>query len=189
MNAQRHNNDIAISQLATWSLQGLLAGVFFAAGFVQLTGFRAEVLLFDEIGIGQWLRIVTGIAQIGGAIALVVPRTVSMGGISLTIMMAGAAAASFTVLPINPGPSMILAGLSLLIAYLRRNTMFIQPHSLVAGVAASDNRVLVNRSKPMPFRSFARVEQSLQQALTFLAVTLRSALVLRSLFHKRLPLG
>lgn len=123
MTAQSISKSPNIADLATWSLQGLLAGIFFAAGIVQLVGIRAEILLFDEIGLGQWLRMVTGLFELGGAIALVSPRAAAIGGLSLTVLMTLAAVASFTVLPIDPGPSIILAVLSLFIAYLRRDTM------------------------------------------------------------------
>ena len=124
MKTRSIGSQIVLKDLAIWSLQGLLAGIFLAAGVVQLAGIRAEVRLFDEIGLGQWLRIITGLVQVGGAIALISPRAASIGGLSLTIMMVGAAVASFTVLPINPGPAIALAFLSSLIAYVRRDTLF-----------------------------------------------------------------
>ena len=137
MKARSISSKIVFGDLAVWSLQGLLAGIFLAAGVVQLIGLRAEVRIFDEIGLGQWLRVITGLVQVGGAIALISPRTASIGGLSLTIMMVGAAVASFTVLPVNPGPAIALAFLSSLIAYLRRDTLFSGLQPSVARIATA----------------------------------------------------
>lgn len=120
MNAVPFSTKIAPGELATWSLQGLLAGVFLAAGIVQLVGVRAEVLLFNELGLGQWLRVATGFVQIGGAILLVSSRAASAAGAALSVMIAGAVVASFTVLPINPVPLIVLGALSSLVAILCR---------------------------------------------------------------------
>ena len=136
MKAQSHASDILLRDLATWSLQGLLAGIFFASAIVQIAGIRAEVLLFDQLGLGQWLRVVTGILELGGAVALVSPRAASIGGLSLTVMMAGAAFASFTVLPVNPGPAIALTLLTSLIVYLRRDTLFALLRPSVARISA-----------------------------------------------------
>ena len=120
MKAIAVSTKIAPDELAKWSLQGLLAGIFFAAGIVQLVGVPAEVLLFNEIGLGQWLRVATGVIEIGGAISLASGRAASAAGAALGIMIAGAVVASFTVLPIDPVPLIVLGALSLLVATLRR---------------------------------------------------------------------
>lgn len=132
-----NRSKVGPSELATWSLQGLLAGIFFAAGVSQLVGVRAEVLLFDQIGLGQWLRVVTGILQIAGAFSLVSARTASMAGAALSIMIVGAAVASFTVLAINPAPLIALGVLSSLVAVLRRGTasFFPSPAVRIATIA------------------------------------------------------
>lgn len=111
------------SELAKWTLQGLVAGIFFTAGIAQLVGVRAEVLLFSEIGLGQWLRVATGIIQVAGAISLVSTRAASVAGATLSIIIIGAVVASFTVLAINPVPLIAVGVLSSLVAVLRRDTL------------------------------------------------------------------
>ena len=126
---------IAPSELATWSLQGLLAGIFFTAGIAQLVGVRAEVFLFNEIGLGQWLRVVTGIIQVAGAISLVSVRRASVAGAALSILITGAVVASLTVLAINPAPLIALGVLSSLVTILRRDTFAASVRAPVAGGA------------------------------------------------------
>lgn len=120
MNALPASQKIALGELATWSLQGLLAGIFFTAGIAQLIGVRAEVALFDHLALGQWPRVVTGMIEVGGAISLVRTRATSLAGILLGLMTIGATFASFTVVPLDPLPLIVVAFLSLFIAFLRR---------------------------------------------------------------------
>src|SRR5258707_316256 len=60
-------------------LQGLLAAAFLAAGGAKLLGVPTLVQLFDQIGAGQWLRIVTGLVEVAGAVALLVPGFPALG--------------------------------------------------------------------------------------------------------------
>src|SRR2546426_8844203 len=59
--------------VGAWIVQGLLAAAFLAAGGAKLAGVPMMVQIFDQIGMGQWFRIVTGLVEVIGAVALVVP--------------------------------------------------------------------------------------------------------------------
>lgn len=74
-----------ICRIGTWTLQAVVAAVFFAAGVTKLAAVPFEVQAFAQIGLGQWLRVVTGVVQIVGAVALVYPRLASIGGLWLAI--------------------------------------------------------------------------------------------------------
>jgi len=47
-------------RIGAWTLQGILATAFLAAGVAKLTGAPFMVDLFAQIGVGQWFRFVTG---------------------------------------------------------------------------------------------------------------------------------
>ena len=51
----------------------VLAAVFFIVGGAKLIGRSDMVALFQDIGVGQWLRYVTGTLEVMGAALLVVP--------------------------------------------------------------------------------------------------------------------
>ena len=51
----------------------VLAAVFFIVGGAKLIGRSDMVALFQEIGVGQWLRYLTGTLEVVGAALLVVP--------------------------------------------------------------------------------------------------------------------
>jgi putative oxidoreductase len=57
------------------------------------------VQIFERIGVGQWLRYVTGVMQVGGAILLLPRRTLTVGAAMLACTMAGAALVDLFILP------------------------------------------------------------------------------------------
>jgi len=109
-------------RIGTWALQGLVAAVFFAAGGAKLAGVPFMVQLFNQIGIGQWFRIVTGVVEIIGAVALLTPGLASIGGLWLGGTMVGAVA-THLILHSSPLPAVILGTLNAVIVYLRRDEL------------------------------------------------------------------
>src|SRR5712672_4245508 len=69
--------------IALWVVQIALAGMFLLAGGSKLVGAPAMVTLFNTIGVGQWFRYVTGLIEIGSAIALLVPSIAVFGALVL----------------------------------------------------------------------------------------------------------
>ena len=108
------------ANIAAWILQGLLALAFLAAGSSKLAGVPEMVKVFDALGLGQWLRILTGVFEIGGAIALLIPRTRFFGALWLCAIMFFAIIAHVAKLHTNPAPPIVLLALCGTVAYLRR---------------------------------------------------------------------
>jgi uncharacterized membrane protein YphA (DoxX/SURF4 family) len=75
-----------------WILQVGAAGMFLMVGFFKLSGDPRMVGLFDAIGLGQWLRYVTGSLEVGGAVLLLIPRLSGLGALLLVSVMLGAVA-------------------------------------------------------------------------------------------------
>lgn len=74
-------------KIVSWSLRILAAAAFLAAGGAKLAGVPMMVQIFDHIGIGQWFRFVTGLVEVGGGIALLLPATAGLGGLLLAATM------------------------------------------------------------------------------------------------------
>ena len=110
-------------RIGAWTLQVVVALAFFAAGSAKLAGLSYMVQLFSQIGIGQWFRIVTGIVEIVGAIALVYPRLAPLGGLWLAATMFVATLIHLFVLHTSPAPAIVLGVLNLVIVYLRRDDL------------------------------------------------------------------
>jgi putative oxidoreductase len=104
-------------------LQGILAAAFLAAGSAKLAGVPYMVELFNQIGIGQWFRIVTGVVEVTGAIALVFPGLASIGAAWLASTMVFAVATHLLILHTSPAPAIVLGILNALVVYLRRDEL------------------------------------------------------------------
>jgi putative oxidoreductase len=76
--------------ISVWILKGLLAATFLAAGAAKLYGVPMLVENFERIGFGQWFRYVTGLLEIAGAIALLLPSIAALGALLLSCIMIGA---------------------------------------------------------------------------------------------------
>jgi putative oxidoreductase len=94
--------------IALWTLQILAAATFFLAGGSKLGGVAPMVEMFDKIGLGQWFRYLTGGMEVIGAILLLIPATVTLGGALLVVTMAGAIATHLFILGGSPVPAVVL---------------------------------------------------------------------------------
>jgi putative oxidoreductase len=110
-------------RIGAWTLQGIVAAAFLAAGLAKLAGAPFMVGLFEQIGLGQWFRIVTGVVEVAGAVALLVPGLASIGGLWLGGTMVGAVATHLFVLHTSPVPAVVLGLLNAVIVYLRRDEL------------------------------------------------------------------
>src|SRR5258708_9776216 len=110
-------------RVGAWTLQGILAAAFLAAGVAKLTGAPFMVDLFSQIGLGQSFRIVTGAVEVAGAVALLVPGLASIAGVWLGATMVGAVATHLVILHTSPAPAVILVLLNALVVYLRRDEL------------------------------------------------------------------
>ncbi len=86
----------------TWALQILLALAFLAAGGFKLAGAHPMVQLFDQIGFGQWFRIVTGLVEIVGAVGLLVPGFAGPAALWLGFTMICAVLTHLAILHTQP---------------------------------------------------------------------------------------
>jgi putative oxidoreductase len=110
-------------RIGAWTVQGILAAAFLAAGFAKLAGAPFMVDVFAQIGIGQWFRFVTGVVEVTGAVALLVPGLASIGALWLGGTMVGAVATHLFVLHTSPAAAIVLGLLNVVVIYLRRDEL------------------------------------------------------------------
>jgi putative oxidoreductase len=70
--------------VALWVLQIAGAAMFLMAGTSKLAGAPAMVQVFGAIGWGQWFRYLTGLLEVAGAVALLIPALAGFGALWLT---------------------------------------------------------------------------------------------------------
>src|ERR1700756_2852473 len=105
MSAVSVQHDRPTRRIGAWTLQVILAAAFLAAGSAKLAGVPFMVELFDQIGVGQWFRVVPGVMEVSGAVALVVPGVAALAALWLGTPMVFAVATHVFILHTSPVPS------------------------------------------------------------------------------------
>lgn len=127
--------------LRRWLPRLAVAVLFFFVGKSKFSAQSSWIRTFQQIGFGQWLRYLTGGMQIGGAIAVMVPRTFLLGIAMLACTMLGAVMAWIFLLgtPFNAiFPGALLAVLIIVAADDLANLFPLSTDSLKRARVASD---------------------------------------------------
>src|SRR4029450_1599824 len=119
-----------IVNIVMWVLQIAAAGMFLMVGFLKLSGNPQLVALFEAIGLGQWLRSLTGTLEVAGAGLLLVPRFSGLGALMLFGVMIGAIITHLFIVGGNPLMAIIFLIVTGVVAWGRRQRTL----SLFAGV-------------------------------------------------------
>ena len=109
--------------IVLWCVQVMLALAFLGASSSKLMGRPDMVALFAAVGIGQWFRYVTGILELTGAVAIVVPKTRSVGAGLLLAIMLGAIATNLFILHTTIAPPLALLLLASFVVWGRRREL------------------------------------------------------------------
>lgn len=107
-------NEQRVKRRAIALVRLLLAVQFAVGGVMKLTGAQTMVQMFDDIGVGQWLRIVVGGIEVVAAVSLLAPVAVGLAALVLSGLMLGALITRVAVLdgpPVLELLFLILAGL------------------------------------------------------------------------------
>ena len=108
-----------VKNAGLWLLQAASAAMFVMAGVPKLTGAESMVHVFAALGLGQWFRYFTGVLEVVGAVALLVPVLAGLGALWLTAVMVGAVIAHLTVLGGNPAVPVALLVAMAIVAWGR----------------------------------------------------------------------
>ena len=111
-----------VGNIALWVLQIALAAAFilnFGPG--KLLGSEQAVQTFADIGVGQWLRYLTGTLEIAGGIGLLIPRLSGLAALGLAGVMSGAVLAEVFLLDADVLVPLILLIAVAAIAWFRRD--------------------------------------------------------------------
>ena len=106
--------------IALWVAKALVALLFLASGVMKLVGPTMAVEEFNQIGLGQSFRIITGLIEITGAVLLLVPRTAFYGAGLLFCVSTGALFAPATILHGDVIHTLVLMVITALLAWFSR---------------------------------------------------------------------
>jgi hypothetical protein len=83
----------------TRSLPAIAVGLLFVfIGYGKFESRGVWVRIFEQIGLGQWFRLFTGIVQVTGGVLLMPRRTRTAGAVLLGASMLGAAIVDVTIM-------------------------------------------------------------------------------------------
>jgi uncharacterized membrane protein YphA (DoxX/SURF4 family) len=109
------------TNVALWTLQGVLAIQFAGGGLLKLTGSPEMIDLFADIGAGQWLRWLVGGLEVAGAVGLLVPALSGPAALGLAGLMVGAATTNQYIIDESPWLPIALLVVCAIVATARRS--------------------------------------------------------------------
>lgn len=123
--APDHHMPSHASHTVDWALRGLLAFAFIGAGATKIIGIEQSVSVFEAIdacfGIGMWFMWLTAILEIGGGLAILVPRLARPAALMLATVSLGALVTNLFVVPSPPYAAAMLLALCLAVLWLHRS--------------------------------------------------------------------
>ena len=96
--------------------------LLFLAGFAKLSGDEQMVQKFAAIGIGQWLRYVTGLIDVASAILLLIPVLSGIGALLVVPIMIGVIVTHIVIIGGSPALPIGLLIIASIVAWGRRET-------------------------------------------------------------------
>jgi uncharacterized membrane protein YphA (DoxX/SURF4 family) len=112
-----------LKTIGFWLLKILLAALFFFAGGAKLVGVPAMVDVFERVGLGQWLRYVTALLELGGAALLLFPSATAFGALALAFVSVGAFVAQMLVLHEDVIHTIVMAAVLSAIVWTHRSQL------------------------------------------------------------------
>ena len=94
-------NHLSKSQIASWALQLLVAGILLQTLFFKFTGAEESVYIFSTLGAEPWGRVGSGVIELVAALLLLLPTAAPFGALLTMGLMAGAIVSHLTVLGIE----------------------------------------------------------------------------------------
>jgi putative oxidoreductase len=111
------------AMITAGALQVLLGFAIAGGGMLKLSGDPAMVEMFDDIGVGQWLRLAIGLLEVAGGVGVLIRRVRALAALCLLVLLIGATVTNIVVLTTSPVVSTVLACVALAILLLRRQEL------------------------------------------------------------------
>ena len=109
-----------IKTIIMWVGIVLVAALFVMTGGSKLAGSKMMVDEFGTIGLGQWFRYLTGLLEVGGALALLWPKTSFYGAVVLLCVVVGAFITQAFVLHGDVIHTLVIGALVAALAWFQR---------------------------------------------------------------------
>jgi putative oxidoreductase len=107
--------------IVLWILRILMAALFLFASYMKLSGNPMMVDEFNTIGLGQWFRYLTGVLELAGGIAILVPSVSVFAALVLLAVDAGAFVTQIAVLHGDWIHTVVIGAILASLIYLQRD--------------------------------------------------------------------
>jgi putative oxidoreductase len=107
--------------VALWVIQIVLAAAYLAAGFSKLAGTPEAMVIFDQVGLGDWFRYLIGTLEVVVAIMLLIPRLCGLAAVALLVLILVAIAAHVAIGDVNAVVFLVPLVLAAIVAVGRRD--------------------------------------------------------------------
>jgi uncharacterized membrane protein YphA (DoxX/SURF4 family) len=104
-----------------WTVQVLLAVVMISAGLAKLTSVDSMVRMFQEIGLGQWLRVLVGALEVVAGVLMFSNVYSAIGATIILMTMAGAILTHLFIIGGSGLPALVIGLLAALLLALKRS--------------------------------------------------------------------
>ena len=111
------------AQIGIWALRLVLGLAFLFFSFMKLSGQPNMVAEFETVGLGQWFRYFTGLLELIGGLAVLIPRWSALGALLLIVVDLGAFVAQVAILHVDWIHVVVIGALLTLLVYLQRDTL------------------------------------------------------------------
>ena len=109
--------------ITLWTLHVLMAALFLFASFMKLSGQPMMIEEFGTIGLGQWFRYFTGVLELIGGIAILLPAVSVFAAIVLLAVDAGALVVQIAVLHGDWIHAIVIGAILATAIYLQRDRL------------------------------------------------------------------
>jgi uncharacterized membrane protein YphA (DoxX/SURF4 family) len=106
-----------------WTLRVLTAALFLFASFMKLTGQPMMVAEFNVIGFGQWFLYFTGVLELIGGVAILLPSVSVFGAMLLLAVDVGAMVTQIAILHGDWIHTIVIGGVIGTVIYLQRDRL------------------------------------------------------------------
>ncbi|MFZ2158566.1 MAG: DoxX family protein [Bradyrhizobium sp.] len=110
--------------ITLWLLRILVAALFFLTASMKLSGQPMMIENFDMVGLGQWFRYFTGVLEVMGAVAVLVPVASVMGAVLLLLVDIGAFFAQAFILHMDIIHTIVIGLVISALIFLQRKQLF-----------------------------------------------------------------
>jgi putative oxidoreductase len=98
-----------------------VGGLFLFAGVMKLVGHPMMVQEFETVGLGQWFRYLTGLLELAGGVAVLVPSISGLGALVLLVVDVGEFIAQIGALHMAWIHPIVIGAVLVRLVYLQRD--------------------------------------------------------------------